>query len=516
LAAIQNLYVDTVNNNKLAENAITGMLEKLDPHSAYLSADEVKEADEPLQGNFDGIGVMFNMLTDTLYVIQVIPGGPSEKVGMLPGDQIISVDDTLIAGVKMRQNDVMRRLKGPKGTVVNIKVLRGGSPKLLDFRIIRDKIPVYSVNSSYMIDKKTGYIKLDRFAKTTYQEFKEALGKLQAQGMENLVLDLQDNGGGFLESAIELANEFLKPQSLIVYTEGVHQRREDAKSTNSGSFKNGKLVVLVNEFSASASEILSGAIQDWDRGVIVGRRTFGKGLVQRPIPLPDGSLIRLTTARYYTPTGRSIQKPYTKGDFESYAKELADRYNRGEMISADSIHFPDSLKYYTLIKHRVVYGGGGIMPDYYVPVDTTSVINAAAATPLFQEIYRKTVLLRYVRTVLEANRKNYQAQYPAFDSFKKNFTVSDNMLNGLIDMYKKDKAEELKQATYQLTEQQQKDLEKSKPLFLQQIKMLMAREIYGENEYYQLVNPIMDSYNKAVEIISDDKAYNRLLNPDRK
>ena len=538
LAAIENFYVDTVNSNQLAENAITGLLEKLDPHSAYLSANEVKDADEPLQGNFDGIGVMFNMMTDTLYVIQVISGGPSEKVGILPGDQILSVNDTVIAGVKMKDYDVMRRLKGPKGTVVNVKVLRKGYPKLLDFKIIRDKIPVYSLTSSYMIDKKTGYIKLDRFAKTTYDEFKEAVRKLQAQGMENLILDLQDNGGGYLESAIELANEFLKPGSLIVYTEGVHQKRQDARSDNSGSFKNGKLVVLVNEYSASASEILSGAIQDWDRGVIVGRRTFGKGLVQRPVPLPDGSLIRLTTARYYTPTGRSIQKPYTKGDAEAYAKELIDRYNRGEMLSEDSIHFPDSLKYNTLIKNRVVYGGGGIMPDFFVPVDTTSAINIAGATPLFRDLYSRSILYKYVRALIGDNREKYQKQYPTFDSFRKNFTVTDDMVNDLMAFYEKEKADESKgkaaqpevlknnptgKATQlqpveksntqdQSKEQQQKDLEKSKILIVQQIKIQIAREIYSDNEYYQLINPLIDTYNKGVEIISNDSQYNQLLN----
>jgi len=536
LAAIENFYVDTVNSNQLAENAITGLLEKLDPHSAYLSADEVKEADEPLQGNFDGIGIQFNMLTDTLYVIQVISGGPSEKVGILPGDQILFVNDTLI--VKMKNTDVMKRLKGPKGTVVNVKVLRKGNPQLLNFKITRDKIPVYSLTSSYMIDKKTGYIKLDRFAKTTYDEFKDAVDKLQAQGMENLVLDLQDNGGGYLESAIELANEFLKPGSLIVYTEGTHQKRQDARSDNSGSFKNGKLVVLVNEYSASASEILSGAIQDWDRGVIVGRRTFGKGLVQRPIPLPDGSLIRLTTARYYTPTGRSIQKPYTKGDAEAYAKELIDRYNRGEMLSEDSIHFPDSLKYNTLIRNRVVYGGGGIMPDYFVPIDTTSAINVAGNTTLYRELYSRSILYKYVRSLIGDNREKYRKQYPTFDSFKKNFTVTDNMVNDMMALYEKEKADESKgkaaqpaaiklnpdgktdemqplekeNTQKQSKEQQQKDLEKAKILILQQIKIQIAREIYSDNEYYQLINPLIDTYNKGVEIISNDGKYNQLLN----
>ena len=516
MAAIENLYVDTVNNSKLAEDAITGLLEKLDPHSAYLSPDEVKDANEPLQGNFDGIGIQFNMLTDTLYVIQVISGGPSEKVGIQAGDQIISVNDTLIAGVKMKNTDVMSRLKGPKGTTVRVKVLRKGNPQLLDFKIIRDKIPLYSLTASYMVDNKTGYIRLDRFTASTYDEFKEAMDTLQKQGMENLILDLQDNGGGYLGAAIEIANEFLKPGSLIVYTEGLNQKREDARSNYSGDFKNGKLVVLVNEFSASASEIVSGAIQDWDRGVIVGRRTFGKGLVQRPIPLPDGSMIRLTTARYYTPTGRSIQKPYIKGDLEAYSKELVDRYNRGEMLSEDSIHFPDSLKYNTLINHRIVYGGGGIMPDYFVPIDTTSAISVAGATPLFREIYNKSILLKYVRTVIEDNRKKYKAQYPTFDSFRKNFTVTDNMLNDMLNMYRKEKADDLKKDTYQLTEDQQKDLEKSKWLFLQQIKMLIAREIYSESEFYQLYNPILDTYKKAIEIISNDNMYNKLLTQDRK
>ena len=516
MAAIENLYVDTVNNNKLAEDAITGLLEKLDPHSAYLTADEVKDSNEPLQGNFDGIGIQFNMMTDTLYVIQVIPGGPSEKVGIQAGDQIIFVNDTLIAGVKMANTAVMSKLKGPKGTTVEVKILRKGNPQLLVFKIVRDKIPVYSLNSSYMVDNKTGYIKLDRFGATTFQEFKDAEQKLEDQGMENLILDLQGNGGGYLTAAIEIVNEFLKPGSLIVYTEGLNQRREDARSNNSGAFKNGRLVILVDEGSASASEIVSGAIQDWDRGVIVGRRTFGKGLVQRPIPLPDGSMIRLTTARYYTPTGRSIQKPYTKGDFESYAKEVIDRYNRGELLSADSIHFPDSLKYNTLINNRVVYGGGGIMPDYYIPIDTTGALYIAGSTSLYREILNKGILYQYSRNLIDDNRKKYQEQYPTFDSFEKNFTATDAMLNGMMNLYKKEKADDLKQESYQLTEDQQKELDKSKSLLLQQIKLLIVRGLYSDNEYYQAVNPLTDSYKKAVQIISDEKEYNKLLNPDRK
>ena len=370
LYAISNLYVDSTSETKLVEDAIVGMLEKLDPHSTYTDPEETKEMTEPLQGNFDGIGIQFNMLTDTLYVIQVIPGGPSEKVGLMAGDRIIMVDDTLIAGVKMKNTDVMKRLRGPKNTEVRVKVLRNKVPDLIEFKITRGKIPVYSLDAAYMADKATGYIKLNRFAASSADEFREALEKLKKQGMKNLILDLQGNGGGYLNIAIDLADEFLGKDKLIVYTEGNKQPREEAKSSARGGFEEGRLVVLVDETSASASEILSGAIQDWDRGVVVGRRTFGKGLVQKPIPMPDGSMIRLTVARYYTPTGRSIQKPYVNGNQEQYNHDLIDRYNRGELMSADSIHFPDSMKYNTLETKRIVYGGGGIMlyPGRHVPL----------------------------------------------------------------------------------------------------------------------------------------------------
>ena len=513
LTAIERFYVDTVNSNQLAEDAIIALLEKLDPHSTYLTAEEQKEADEPLQGNFDGIGIRFNMLTDTLYVVEVIRNGPSEKVGIQAGDKIIYVDDISIAGVKMKNRDIVSKLKGPKGTTVHVRILRRGFSQLLDFKIIRDKIPVYSISSTYMIDKQTGYIRLDYFGRTTHQEFKDSLEILRAQGMENLILDLQGNGGGILEAAVELSNEFLKPGSLIVYTEGVNQRRADARANNNGSFKDGRLVILIDETSASASEILSGAVQDWDRGVLVGRRTFGKGLVQRPIPLPDGSLIRLTSARYYTPSGRSIQRPYTKGDSESYRNDFYIRVHSSEMISADSIQFSDSLKYSTLTKNRTVYGGGGIMPDCYIPLDTVGIIFTGGSTPLYREMYNKSILYKYIRNVIEVKRKTYQQQYPAFESFKKNFTVTNSMLDDLISLYKKEKAEELEENTYQLTEDQMKDLEKSKPLLLQYIKMSIAREVYGDNEYFQLLNPMYNSYNKAIEIISNEEEYNKLLNP---
>ena len=367
--AIANLYVDDVDEDKLVEDAIINMLEELDPHSTYSDAEEVKKLNEPLVGNFDGIGVQFNMATDTLFIIQPVSGGPSEKVGILAGDRIIEVNDTVIAGVKMSTEEIMRRLRGPKGTKVNLKIMRRGVSGLLPFTVKRDKIPVYSLDASYMMNKTTGYIRISRFAATTAEEFEKALHDLQKKGMRNLILDLQGNGGGYLNAAIEIANHMLQKGELIVYTEGKRNPRTEFNARGNGDFRDGKLVVLVDEFSASASEIVTGAIQDWDRGTVVGRRTFGKGLVQRPIDLPDGSMIRLTVARYYTPSGRCIQKPYES--IEQYNKDLIERYNRGEMLSADSIHFPDSLKAKTLKLGRTVYGGGGIMPDYFVPIDTT-------------------------------------------------------------------------------------------------------------------------------------------------
>jgi carboxyl-terminal processing protease len=517
LSAIKGLYVDTINSDKLAEDAIVGLLEKLDPHSTYLSAKDVQEANEPLQGNFDGIGVQFNMMTDTLYIIQVVAGGPSEKIGIMAGDKIIKVNDTLIAGVKKASTEVVSMLKGPKGTSVNVKILRRNYPELLSFNIVRDKIPIHSLKSAYMIDNETGYILLSQFATTSHAEFKEALVKLQAQGMKNLILDLQQNGGGILESAIRIANEFLKRDDLIMYMEGAHQRREEAKATYNGSFGDGRLIILVDEYSASASEIVSGAVQDWDRGIIVGRKTFGKGLVQRPVPLPDGSVIRLTTARYYTPSGRSIQKPYEGVDVKSYNKELIDRYNRGEMLSADSIHFPDSLKYSTLVEKRIVYGGGGIMPDYFVPInnDSTSWQYKASHTTLYyDELWGKGTVLKYARSLVDENRNSYRKQYPDIATFEKNFTVSDKMIADLMEAYKKEKAEELKEKTYKLTEEQLKDLEISKPLLQFQIKTSVVRDIFDENDYYRFSNN-SDIYNdalkKAIEIVKDPEKYNKLL-----
>lgn len=504
--AIENMYVDSVDNNKLAEDAIVGLLEKLDPHSVYSNPEEVKELNEPLQGNFDGIGVQFNMVTDTLYIVQVIPGGPSEKVGIIPGDRIIYVEDTLIAGVKIKNTDVVKMLRGPKGTVVNIKVMRNKSPNLLDFRIVRDKIPIYSLDAAYMLDKEIGYIKLNRFAATTHEEYKDSLKMLKEKGMQHLILDLQGNGGGYLGAAIDIANDFLKQGSLIVYTEGTHQKKDEAKATYKGSMEKGRLAILVNEASASASEIVAGAIQDWDRGVIIGRRTFGKGLVQRPIPLPDGSMIRLTTARYYTPTGRSIQKPYENGDSETYNKEVIDRYNHGEMISADSIHFPDSLKTYTLVNKRVVYGGGGIMPDYFVPLDTTQ------STPIYRALFGTSAFHKYVLNFTEENRDKILNEYKTFNVFKDKFTVTDQMFNDLLELYRTDMEEG--EAPREITQQDREDYLVSQEYLRIQLKANIASNIFETADFYEVINVLNDPLVKALEVIRNPEEYDKLLSKD--
>lgn len=494
MAVIENFYVDKVDDAKLAEDAIKSLLEKLDPHSTYISAEEVREMNEPLEGNFDGIGISFNMLTDTLYVIETISGGPSEKVGIRAGDKIIYVNDSLIAGVKRSTKYVMSQLKGPKGTKVDVKVLRRGVPDLLDFRITRAKIPVYSIDATYMVDENTGYIRIMRFGATTTKEFREAVTRLQNAGMKNLILDLEYNGGGYMDPAVDLSDEFLDKDKLIVYTEGRSQSKREWKSTDKGLFEKGKLVILINEGSASASEILSGAVQDWDRGVIVGRRSFGKGLVQRPIPLPDESMLRLTVARYYTPTGRSIQKPYTNGDLKSYNLEMMGRYNKGEMMHADSIHFPDSLKYKTLVKHRTVYGGGGIMPDYFVPADTSNY------TPLLGEMSLRGVINKVAYSEVDNRRNDILSSYPSKEDFRKNYHVSEELLEKIKDAIVAEKIE-----------YKEDEFEKSKGSICLQLKGLLARDIYDMETLVRILNEDSNSFKKAYEIIKDDKQYNRLL-----
>ena len=484
--AIANLYVDETNEGKLVEAAIHGMLEELDPHSTYSNAEEVKKMNEPLQGNFDGIGIQFNMAEDTLFVIQPVSGGPSEKVGIRAGDRITHVNDTLIAGVKMTTDDITRRLKGPKGTMVSVKVVRKGVEGPLSFSIKRDKIPVYSLDASYMITPKVGYIKINRFGATTYEEFMEALASLKGQGLQDLILDLQGNGGGYLNAAIDIANEFLGSGELIVYTEGRRNPRREFFAKGDGKHQRGKLVVLVDEYSASASEIVAGAVQDWDRGLVVGRRSFGKGLVQRPIDLPDGSMIRLTVARYYTPAGRCIQKPYES--IEQYNADLIERYNRGEMMSADSIHFPDSLKCTTLKKGRVVYGGGGIMPDYFVPVDTT------LFTKYHSRLSNKGVLLKVHFQLIDAHREEWTKKFDDYAVFSRDFELDEAMMQQLIEEGKKEGV------AYN-----EEEFRKSEPLIKLQLKALIARDLWDMNEYYHTINVVNESVKKAVELLEGNK-----------
>ena len=480
--AIANLYVDPVDESKMVEAAIIKMLEELDPHSVYSDAEEVARLNEPLQGNFDGIGVQFNMSTDTLFVIQPVTGGPSEKVGILAGDRIIEVNDTLIAGVKMPLEDVMRRLRGPKGTKVELKIQRNGVKELLPFTVKRDKIPVYSLDASYMVDKEIGYIRISRFAATTSEEFSKALHTLQEQGMKDLILDLQGNGGGYLNAAIEIVNQFLGKKELIVYTEGRRNPHTEFTARGNGDFQNGRLVVLVDEFSASASEIVSGAIQDWDRGIVVGRRTFGKGLVQRPIDLPDGSMIRLTVARYYTPSGRCIQKPYES--IEQYNRDLIERYNHGEMLRADSIHFPDSLKRKTLKLGRTVYGGGGIMPDYFIPVDTTRF------TDYYLALRDKGAIVQMNLKLIDRHRVEWKEKYQTFERYSRRFEISQKMLDELVEL-----------GTGLGAKYDEEEFRIALPLIKTQMKALIARDLWDMNEYFQVINKLSDSMQKAVELL---------------
>ena len=485
--AISRLYVDEVNEEELVEKAITSMLEELDPHSTYTNAEEARKMNESLEGEFEGIGIQFQMMEDTLLVVQPVSGGPSEKVGILAGDRITAVEDTLIAGVKMSTEEIMSRLRGPKGSVVKLTIIRRDIDEPLTFDVKRDKIPIYSLDASYMITPTTGYIRLNKFGANTIEEFQAALSKLQGQGMKDLILDLQGNGGGYLNAAIDLANEFLPQKSLIVYTEGKASKRSEFVAKGNGNFLKGKLVVLVDEYSASASEIVSGAIQDWDRGTIVGRRTFGKGLVQRPIDLPDGSMIRLTIARYYTPSGRCIQKPYEKGEEEDYDNELVKRLEHGELMHADSIHLPDSLMFKTKRLGRTVYGGGGIMPDYFVPIDTT------LYSDYHRDLVAKGVVIKTTLNYIEKNRKALTKSYRKFDDFNRKFEVSNELLDELR------KEGEKSGVAFNETE-----YNTSLPRIKTQLKALIARDIWEMSEYYQVMNQTDNVVQQALKIIEKD------------
>ena len=514
-SAINQLYVDTVNISKLTEDAIRGMLTELDPHSTYTTAKDVESLNEPLNGSFDGIGVQFNMSEDTLVVIQPISGGPSEKEGIIAGDMIVTVNDTTIAGVKMSREEIMKRLRGPKGTKVHLGIIRHGIKGIQNFTVTRDKIPVYTIDAYYMVDEETGYIHVSSFGSTTNAEFIKAATNLLSRGMKNLIIDLQGNGGGYLQAAVDFSNNFLDNNEMIVYTEGRKTGRQEYHATK-GKMNLNRIVVLVDGYTASASEIVSGALQDNDRGIIVGRRTFAKGLVQRPIELPDGSLIRLTIAHYYSPVGRCFQKPYVKGDRKKYDMDMLDRLNSGELMSADSIHFPDSLKY-TTKGGRIVYGGGGIMPDVYVPLDTITYtrlhreMNAKSCINFtilkWLDKHRKQVIKEYEvdkyrkARSRQANNKDFEPAdlRAGFERFKQEFTITQDMMDILLD--------KVKEAKIVYTDS---TLQASMPLLKTQMKALVARDIWDMSEYYEIINPTSEIFKKGLQAIKDDELFKNI------
>ena len=490
---IDKFYVDSTDMPKLTEEAIIAMLKALDPHCAYIPAKDVKKANENLEGSFEGIGVTYQILRDTILVISAVPGGPSEKVGIMAGDRIVTIDGKEAFGKKVNNEFVAQHLRGKKGTKVIHGIRRGDDKELIDFEVVRDKIPLNSVNSYFMIDKKIGYIKLDHFAQQSVDEFEKALKDLKKQGMKSLIFDLRGNGGGYLQIAYEMGNEFLGSGKMVVYTEGLKSPRMEYKTDKNGGFCEGGLVVLIDESSASASEIVSGAIQDWDRGVLIGRRSFGKGLVQRPFNLPDGGQIRLTTSRYYTPTGRCIQRSYEKGS-EEYLKDKMRRLEHGEFYHADSIQFPDSLKYATLISGRTVYGGGGIMPDIFMPMDTMG------TTKLLTDLVRKAVLNNYSIDYVLANREQLHKDYPEFDKFNNNFEVDDAMI---ADLKKMAESKDVKWDDEQFA--------RSEAWIKLRIKAMIAQDIWNIDKFYQVVMREDKMIERAVNLLKSKKEYNAIL-----
>lgn len=486
---VERYYVDAPNTAQISDAAIVALLEELDPHSTYIPKEELDDAQMQINGSFVGIGVRFQLVKDTISVVATIPGGPSEKLGILPGDQIVMVDNNNVAGIGIKNNDVRQKLMGDLGTKVKVTVNRKG--KLVDFNITRDKIPVFSVDAAYMIDKEIGYIKLNSFSRTTVQEVQNALQDLKSQGMKSLIFDLQGNGGGLLDAAHKLADEFLSGDKLIVYSEGRAQPRSDLKAAKNGMFEKGQLILLTDEYSASASEILSGAIQDWDRGLIVGRRSYGKGLVQRPMPLSDGSEMRLTIARYYTPTGRHIQKPYQ--DTETYRKDLNQRYLNGEFFLKDSIKMPDSLMFYTLKTKRVVYGGGGIMPDVFVPLDTTE------NSTYFSEVIRGGHVNSFAFQYINAHRAELKNTYTQFIDFKNNFNLDEQFMDEFFAYIEKEAP------TIQFDTEQYAT---SESLLKLRLKAVIAQDLWGTNEMFQIYNDTNEILQKAIEVIQS-KQYNQ-------
>ena len=482
---VSRYYVDSINETKVVEDAIEHMLHELDPHSSYLSKEELADISEQLEGEFDGIGVSFNVLEDTIYIVRTISGGPSEKVGIQAGDRIIAVEGETVAGTGITTKDVQRLLKGPKGTRVDVTVLRRRTRETLDFTITRDKIPMNSLDAAYMVNRHTGYVKLARFSHSTIREFESAMMELREQGLKDLILDLSGNGGGWLPVAVDLADHFLSGNREIVSTMGdkVPNRRYSARKQ--GLFEKGNLVIMIDGSSASASEIVSGAIQDWDRGVIVGRRSFGKGLVQQPFPLGDGSMIRLTVSRYYTPTGRLIQKSYEEG-FEQYSMDLIHRYNRGELSNEDSILFPESKRFQTLELKRTVYGGGGIMPDFFVPMDTTYY------SDYYRQLISKGIFNRFMLQYVDNNRDELELGHNDFADFQKNYECSEKEFSAL-----------LKFAEEEGLEFEEDQWEQSRTQVERLLKAYLARDLWSMARFYEVYNQQDEVFLKAVELLND-------------
>ncbi|MCX6292410.1 MAG: S41 family peptidase [Bacteroidetes bacterium] len=483
---IKYAYVDTINEKKLTDDALRTILKDLDPHSSYIPAEEMQQANEPLVGKFEGVGIQFNIHNDTIMVTQTIPGGPSEKLGIRAGDRIVKIDGQNVASVKITNNDVLKKLRGNKGTKVTVGIARRGMSELLDFTITRDQIPLFSVDATYQLAPGIGYIKITRFADQTVEEFRKALAKLKAENITSLVLDLQDNGGGYLNRAVELADEFLPEGKKIVYTRGRAFSPEDYYSTATGGWEKGKLVVLLDEASASASEIVSGAIQDWDRGILIGRRSFGKGLVQKPFQLSDGSMMRVTIAHYYTPSGRCIQKPYSPGDDEEYDLDISRRLKHGELTVADSIHFNDTTKYFTNNK-RLVFGGGGIMPDIFVPLDTSLNSN------YYFDLLRKNTFNDFILSYMDEHRSKLKESFADIHSFRNNFkldqkTYDDFLAFGEKQGVKKDPA----------------GLKTSEKLIKLELRALIARNLWDTDAFFEIVNEINPLVTKAVEVIQSN------------
>lgn len=486
LQLIKYWYVDTVNEKQLSDEAIKSMLKELDPHSVYIPLEELREMNEPLVGNFDGVGIQFNINSDTILITQTIPGGPSEKLGLRAGDRIVTINDTNVAGIKITNNDVLKKLRGPKGTKVKVTIYRRGYADLLDFMITRDKIPLFSVDASYMVTPQIGYIKISRFADSTPAEFREALEKLKKSGLTSLILDLQGNGGGYLNRAVELSDEFLPEGKKIVFTRGRMTQSEDFMSSVMGGWEKGKLAVLIDESSASASEIVSGAVQDWDRGLIVGRRSFGKGLVQKSYGLPDGSMIRLTVAHYYTPSGRCIQKPYEPGQEDEYEMDYLNRFKHGELFHVDSIHFQDTTEYFTNGK-RLVRGGGGVMPDVFVPLDTSM------SSSYYSDLLRKNILGDFTLNYVDRNRTKLLSTYPDIAVFRKDFKSEGAFFDEFLESAVKGGVP-MDTAGFRASER----------VIRLQLKALVARNLWDIGAYFQVINEVNNSLQRAIESINDN------------